>query len=122
MSSSIVFIVHVTDAPEATRFYADLLEIKPSFETPGYVAFALGEGASLALWSGQLTEASAAAPRASEVCLELPGDPAEIDRRFALWVAKGVRVVSEPADTVFGRTFVAADPDGNLLRVVAPTV
>ncbi|GAA3850608.1 VOC family protein [Streptomyces sedi] len=122
MSSSIVFIVYVNDAPEATRFYADLLGIAPTFETPGYVAFALGGGASLALWSGQLTEVTSAVPRTSEVCLELPDDPAELDRRFALWVAKGVRVVSEPADTVFGRTFVAADPDGNLLRVVAATV
>jgi predicted enzyme related to lactoylglutathione lyase len=117
MSPSIVFIVYVNDAPEAARFYADLLEIEPSFQTPGYIAFDLGEGADLALWSGQIDGLTPAMPRTGEVCLALPGGPDVIDRRFERWVAKGVRVVSEPRDEVFGRTFVVADPDGNLIRV-----
>ncbi|MGI5426767.1 VOC family protein [Streptomyces sp. CA-179760] len=117
MSSSIVFIVYVNDAPEAARFYADLLEIKPGFQTPGYIAFDLGEGVDLALWSGQLDGLTPAVPRTSEVCLALSGGPEAIDRQFARWVGKGVRVVSEPRDEVFGRTFVVADPDGNLIRV-----
>ncbi|MGP6174217.1 VOC family protein [Corynebacterium sp. A21] len=33
------------------------------------------------------------------------------------WRDKGIRIVKEPYDEVFGRTFVAADPDGNLIRV-----
>ncbi|RCV52059.1 VOC family protein [Marinitenerispora sediminis] len=117
MSSSIVFIVYVNDAPEAARFYADLLDIKPSFETPRYIAFELGDGADLALWSGQTDVLTPAVPRTSEVCLALPGGPDSIDRQFERWVAKGVRVVSEPHEEVFGRTFVVADPDGNLIRV-----
>ncbi|MDJ1134816.1 VOC family protein [Streptomyces iconiensis] len=117
MSTSIVFIVYVNDAPEAARFYADLLEIRPSFETPRYIAFDLGDGADLALWSGHFDELAPAVPRTSEVCLALPGGPDAIDQRFERWVAKGVRVVSEPRDEVFGRTFVVADPDGNLIRV-----
>jgi predicted enzyme related to lactoylglutathione lyase len=32
-------------------------------------------------------------------------------------VDKGVTVVEEPHDEVFGRTFVVTDPDGNLIRV-----
>lgn len=117
MTSSIVFIVHVNDAPEAARFYSDLLEIKPSFQTPGYIAFDLGGGADLALWSGQINGLTPAMPRTSEVCLALSGGPDTIDRQFERWVTKGVRVVSEPRDEVFGRTFVVADPDGNLIRV-----
>jgi predicted enzyme related to lactoylglutathione lyase len=117
MPTSIVFIVYVNDAPEAARFYADLLEIKPSLETPGYIAFDLGAGADLALWSGQINGLTPAVPRTSEVCLALPGGPDAIDRQFEQWTAKGVRVVSEPRDESFGRTFVVADPDGNLIRV-----
>ncbi|OEU86149.1 glyoxalase [Streptomyces abyssalis] len=117
MPPSIVFIVYVNDAPEAARFYADLLSIKPSFETPGYIAFGLGDGADLALWSGHTDGLTPTVPRTSEVCLALPGGPDEIDRRFEQWVTKGARVVSEPHDEVFGRTFVVADPDGNLIRV-----
>lgn len=117
MSSSIVFIVYVNDAPEAARFYADLLELKPSLQTPGYIVFDLGDGADLALWSGQIDGLTPAVPRTSEVCLALRGGPDAIDRQFKLWAAKGVRVVSEPHDEGFGRTFVVTDPDGNLIRV-----
>jgi predicted enzyme related to lactoylglutathione lyase len=117
MPPSIVFIVYVNDAPEAADFYADLLEIEPSFQHPAYVAFGLGEGAALALWSGRTDDLTPAVRRTGEVCLTLPGGPEAIDRRFERWVAKGVRVVSPPSDEVFGRTFVVADPDGNLIRV-----
>ncbi|MFJ6572062.1 VOC family protein [Streptomyces sp. NPDC091292] len=114
---SIAFIVYVNDAPAAARFYADLLEIKPSFETPGYISFALGDGAELAVWGGHFDGLTPEVPRTSEVCLNLSDGPDAINRRFEEWVAKGVRVVSEPSDEVFGRTFVVADPDGNLIRV-----
>lgn len=47
----------------------------------------------------------------------VPGAPAAVDDLYWAWVAKGARVVEEPHDDVFGRTFVVADPDGNLIRV-----
>ncbi len=42
MTTSVVSIVYVNDAPAAARFYGDLLDMSPSFETPGYIAFDLG--------------------------------------------------------------------------------
>ncbi|WP_338323582.1 VOC family protein [Micrococcus luteus] len=47
----------------------------------------------------------------------VPGPGSAIDAVYQEWVAKGVRVVAEPHDDVFGRTFVIADPDGNVIRV-----
>ncbi|ATL32524.1 VOC family protein [Streptomyces formicae] len=118
MPAPIVFIVYVNDARAAARFYGDLLEREPSFDTPEYLAFDLGDGADLAVWSGAFDGSlTPEVPRTSEVCLTLDGGPDVIDRLFEKWVAKGVRVVSEPSDAVFGRTFVVADPDGNLIRV-----
>ncbi|WP_320776337.1 VOC family protein [Streptomyces sp. CRN 30] len=114
---SIAFIVYVNDAPAAALFYADLLDIEPTFETPRYIAFNLGDGAELALWSGQTDTVTPATPRTSEICLTLGDGPDVVDRLFEQWVAKGARAVSEPHDDVFGRTFVVADPDGNLIRV-----
>lgn len=115
-----VFIVYVTDAPAAARFYGDLFGMSPSFETPRFVAFDVAPGAQLALWSGardgESDRAEATRPT-GEVCLALPGGPEEIERQYRSWVAKGVRVVTEPHDEVFGRTFVVADPDRNLIRV-----
>ncbi|WP_413463163.1 VOC family protein [Brevibacterium sp. FME37] len=40
-----------------------------------------------------------------------------MDSLFEKWMGKGVTVINEPYDEVFGRTFVVADPDGNLIRV-----
>ena len=47
----------------------------------------------------------------------MPGPASVVDETFTGWVSQGVRVVEEPYDDVFGRTFVVADPDGNLIRV-----
>ncbi|GAA2281120.1 drug:proton antiporter [Streptomyces ruber] len=108
-------IVHVSDASASTRFYAELFDIEPSFETPGFVSFRLADGFDLALWSAIPDHLSA--PRTSELCVTLDGGPERIDQQFRDWTRKGVRTVREPHDEVFGRTFVVADPDGNLIRV-----
>ena len=47
----------------------------------------------------------------------MPGTASAVDEVYSRWAARGVRVVEEPHDEVFGRTFVIADPDGNLVRV-----
>ena len=120
MTTSVVSIVYVNDAPAAARFYGDLLGMSPSFETPGYITFDLGPGADLALWSGQFEDLSPDVPRTSEVCLAInsgPDEIDEIDEIFKRWQAKGVTILREPHDAGFGLTFVAADPDGNRIRV-----
>lgn len=112
-----MFIVYVDDAPASARFYGDLFAMTPSFETPAFITFDLGSGVQLALWSGAADSLTETTVRTSEVCLTIEGAPESVDARFASWKSKGVRVVSEPHDAVFGRTFVVADPDGNLIRV-----
>ncbi|MFI1461482.1 VOC family protein [Nocardia carnea] len=117
MTTPNMFIVYVRDAAAAARFYGDLFEMKPVFETPRFIAFDLGGGIQLAVWSGVEEGFSFTGSRTSELCLALPGGPEEIDNHFRKWVDKGVDIVAEPYDEVFGRTFVVADPDGNLIRV-----
>lgn len=112
-----MFIVYVDDAPSAARFYGDLFSMKPSFETPGFIAFDLGSGFQLALWSRAEVDLAAVRTRTSEVCLAIEGAPESVDALFASWQDKGVNVVTPPHDDGFGRTFVVADPDGNLIRV-----
>ncbi|MFJ4437532.1 VOC family protein [Streptomyces sp. NPDC088923] len=118
MTTSVLSIVYVNDAPAAARFYGDLLGMSPSFETPGYITFDLGPGADLALWSGQFENLAPDVPRTGEVCLALHGGgPDEVDAIFEQWRAKGVTILREPHDLGFGPTFLAADPDGNRIRV-----
>ncbi|MGW0832337.1 VOC family protein [Streptomyces prunicolor] len=116
-TTSVVSIVYVNDAPAAARFYGDLLSMSPSFETSGYITFDLGPGADLGLWSGQFEDLSPDVPRTSEVCVAIDGGPGELDAIFKQWQAKGVTILREPHDVGFGPTFLAADPDGNRIRV-----
>lgn len=45
---------------------------------------------------------------------------AEVDRLYEAWKALDVRIEQAPMTAVFGRTFVALDPDGHRLRVCTP--
>ena len=112
-----LFLIYVSDAEAATAFYSDLFDIEPSFASPRYVAFEVAAGVLFAVWTGRSEHAIPSTPRTCEIGLMLPGSAAAVDETFTSWVAKGVHVVEEPHDDVFGRTFLVADPDGNLIRV-----
>ena len=112
-----LFLVYVTDIERATAFYRELFEIEPVMLTPRYVPFQVAPGVLFALWNGRRDQVASDTPRASEVGLMVPGSKAAVDDVYDTWAATGVTVVEEPHDDVFGRTFVIADPDGNLIRV-----
>ena len=117
MSAPNLFLIYVRDAQAATAFYRELFEIEPVFTSPRYVAFEVAPGVLFAVWTGRSEHVTPELPRTCEVGLMVPGGPEAIDDVHRKWTAKGVTVVEPPYDEVFGRTFVAADPDGNLIRV-----
>lgn len=117
MTAPNLFLNYVSDAERSTAFYSDLFEIEPTFTSPRYVAFEVAPGVLFAIWTGHGENAFAGTPRTSEVGLMVPGPASAVDEVYRRWAAKGVQVVEEPYDEVFGRTFVIADPDGNLIRV-----
>lgn len=112
-----LFLIYVHDAQEATAFYSDLFQIEPTFTNPRYIAFEVAPGVLFALWTGRRENAVPSTPRTCEVGLMVPGPASAVDEIFEGWASKGVRIVEQPHDDVFGRTFVVADPDGNLIRV-----
>lgn len=120
MPSPNLFLVYVTDIDRATNFYRDLFEIEPTMITPRYVPFQVAPGVLFALWNARGDQVDPNSPRSFEVGLMVPRSAVAVDDIFAAWTAKGVTVVEEPHDEVFGRTFVITDPDGNLIRV-SPT-
>jgi len=117
MSTPNLFLIYVTDVQRATAFYSELFEMEPVMVTPRYVPFEVAPGVLFALWSGRSENAVPSTPRTSEVGFMTPGPSATVDDIYAAWTAKGVNVIEAPHDDVFGRTFVIADPDGNLIRV-----
>ncbi|MFH8236782.1 VOC family protein [Streptomyces sp. NPDC018321] len=117
MSAPNLFLVYVTDTERSTAFYSDLIDMKPVMVTPRYVPFEVAPGVVFALWSGRTDQISPQTPRTSEIGLMFPGPASAIDDLHTTWTAKNATVVEPPHDEVFGRTFVVADPDGNLIRV-----
>ncbi|MBB2893701.1 VOC family protein [Flexivirga oryzae] len=117
MSAPNLFLIYVRDAEAATEFYRDLFETEPVFTSPRYVAFEVAPGVLFAVWTGRSEHVTPGLPRTCEVGLMVPGGGAAVDAIHDSWAAKGVTVLEPPYDEVFGRTFVAADPDGNLIRV-----
>lgn len=112
-----LFLIYVTDTERSTRFYSELFEITPNFVSPYYVAFEVADGVLFALWSRHGDAVTPEIPRLSELGLMVPGSADAIDELYAAWTANGHNVVEDIHDDVFGRTFVIADPDGNLVRV-----
>ena len=115
MNREFVFIVYVSDIDASVAFYRDLLELQIDFVSPRYVTFGLGEGVSLALWTGNAEALDGATNRTTEVCLNVPAE--QVIPTYEEWADNGVKVFCEPYEEVFGTTFVVADPDGNLIRV-----
>ncbi len=106
------------DNPQASgAFYARLFGREPIEASPTFVMFRMESGAILGLWSRR-TVAPAPEPSVggSEVGIRVPGQAA-VDRTCADWKTHGVRIVQEPTDMDFGRTFVGLDPDGHRVRV-----
>ena len=112
-----VFIVYVSDIQKSVDFYTSVLDLKVSFESPRYVTMDLATGVSLALWTGRNENLNGNPVRTSEVCLNVSGGAEEILAIYEDWSHRGVTIVEKPYDDVFGKTFIAADPDGNLIRV-----
>jgi len=112
-----LFLVYVSDMPRATEFYRNLFEIEPLMVTPRYVPFQIAPGVLFALSNGRGDQVDPRTPRTSEIGLTVPRTATAVDDVYQAWLAKGVNVVEEPHDEVFGRTFTITDPDGNLIFV-----
>jgi catechol 2,3-dioxygenase-like lactoylglutathione lyase family enzyme len=116
---NILAVLYVDDVARSAAFYRRLLGRDPVEESPGFAMFPLAAGAMLGLWRRAGVEPRpAAAPGGSELDFAL-ADAGAVDATHAAWAADGVRIAQAPCEMDFGRTFVALDPDGHRLRVLA---
>ncbi|GGY05985.1 VOC family protein [Paludibacterium paludis] len=113
-------ILYVDNPLSSARFYEALLGRPPSTLYPTYAAFDLGDGRHLGLWSTTARDfVSSGTGHRSELAFMVAGDQ-DVDALHTAWTRLGVPVEQAPMDAVFGRTFVALDPDGHRLRVCTP--
>lgn len=109
-------LIYVSDIERSSNFYKTLFNAEPVFSSPRYVAFAVDGKALFAIWTGG-TKPDVAAPRFSEIGIMLPSNE-DVDCLFEEWRKNpDIKIVKEPHTEVFGRTFLAEDPDGHIIRV-----
>lgn len=113
-------ILYVADPINSSNFYKKLLKQEPSFLKETYATFTFKNGFNLGLWSTQAKNfVSSGTGHRSEVAFMVKNEQ-EIDNLYDDWVALGVDIEQKPMQAVFGKTFVALDPDGHRIRVCLP--
>jgi predicted enzyme related to lactoylglutathione lyase len=113
-------LLYVADPQASAEFYTRLLDREPRDASPNFVMFELKPGLMLGLWARRDVEP---APHGQADTGELAmavGTNEEVEALSADWNGKGAKILQEPVTMDFGRTFLAADPDGHRLRVFCP--
>ncbi len=116
MSAPTIIVFYVENLTGSAEFYARLLGRTPVDQSPAFAMFALAEGVMLGLWSRASVRPDAGG---GMELVRMAEDAAAVDATHADWQALGVHVLQPPQDMEFGRNFLAVDPDGNRLRVLA---
>jgi predicted enzyme related to lactoylglutathione lyase len=114
-------LLYVNEPLKSADFYMRLLDRQPLDSSPNFVMFELAPGLRLGLWARRDVQP---APRGAADMGELAiavGSNEQVEALSADWKQKGAAILQEPVTMDFGRTFLAADPDGHRLRVFCPS-
>ncbi|AHK42578.1 MULTISPECIES: VOC family protein [Ensifer] len=115
-----LILLYVEDPEQSAAFYTRLLGRGPVAAFPAYVAYALDNGLNFSLWSTKAANfVSSGSGHRMEIAFMVKDD-AEVERLYAEWRKAGIPIEQDLMTAVFGRTFVALDPDGHRLRVCTP--
>ncbi len=113
-------ILYVDNPANSAAFYTQLLGRAPVVASPTFVKFALASGVMLGLWSRHTVAPAAKASGGSELAFAV-ADSDAVDAMHTDWRERGLSIAQAPVEMDFGITFVALDPDGHRLRVLALT-
>lgn len=112
-------VLYVEDAQASSAFYQTLLERPVAQSSPKFVVLPLGNGTMLGLWQRDaIVPPSASQAGSSEISWAV-ADAEAVRTTYEKWTTRGVRIAQPPTAMPFGHTFVALDPDGHRLRVLA---
>ncbi len=112
-------VLYVDNLVISSKFYQDLLGIKPEEASPTFHTFTLSNGMGLGLKAKHAVEPPTDNKNGSgELAFTLDNNK-KVDALFAEWQEKNINMAFPPTVVPYGYTFVALDPDGNRLRVVS---
>ena len=113
-------VLYVKDVAVSVAFYRDLLGAAPVESSAHFAMFPMPP-VMLGLWArSEVKPEPAGHPGALEIDFRAANAEA-VRNTHADWVKKGLKIAQTPVELDFGWTFMALDPDGHRLRVLAPT-
>jgi len=114
-----LIVLYVKDVTASVAFYRDLLGSEPVESSATFAMFPLPP-VMLGLWARtEVKPEPAGSPGALEIDFRVD-DAQAVHDTHADWANRGLKIVQTPIQLDFGHTFVALDPDGHRLRVMAP--
>jgi len=112
--------LYVADAEKSVGLYNQLLGTKPVSASPAFAMYVLPNGLKFGLWARSDVQPPAAGTGGAEICFAVDGDAA-VAPALDAWKKLGLDIIQQPTKMGFGLTFTAEDPDGNRLRLFAPS-
>ena len=120
MTTFNLVVLYVKDSNASAAFYERLLDRPIAQSSPKFSVLPLGGGGMLGLWERDAVEPPAGnEPGGGEIVFTV-ADPDAVNATHETWKARGAKIAQVPTTVPFGHTFVATDPDGHRLRVLAP--
>lgn len=117
MSDPNLIVLYVDDPAASAQFYRELLDRDPLEAFPTYVAFSLGGGFTLGLWSTKRVQPPPPTSGNRTELAFMVESEAAVHALHRQWCERGVTIELAPHQEVFGLNFVALDPDGHRIRV-----
>lgn len=119
MSEPNFVVLYVEDLARSSELYSGLLDLSPRQLSPGFTMFQLESGFNIGLWSGHSIDPTVRVGGGSvEIVMPAPSSEA-VDSTCRAWWDLGLEIQQQPMQLGFGYCFVAADPDGHRIRVLA---
>jgi len=113
-------LLYVEDTAKTAAFFHQLFQAPVVEQSVNFAMLALPGGLMLGLWARHdVKPAPAAGASGFELAVTL-ASVAAVDAALAEAVQVGARVIQQPVRLDFGYTFLAASPDGHLIRVFSP--
>jgi catechol 2,3-dioxygenase-like lactoylglutathione lyase family enzyme len=120
MSNVGFILVYVENVAASEAFYSSILG-RPAVESSAtFAMLPAAPGLMLGLWRRDGVKPEPTPAGGGEIAFRVDG-AGEVDALFAEWSGRGVKIAQTPTKMDFGYTFVGLDPDGQRLRVFAPS-
>ena len=120
MTTFNLVVLYVKDSDASAAFYEKLLDRPIAQSSPKFSVLPLGGGGMLGLWQRDAVEPPIGNELGGGEIVFTVADTDAVNAAHETWKTRGAKIALAPTTVPFGHTFVALDPDGHRLRVLAP--